>query len=256
MGATTTATRERRLPLRDWEVRAVREGRKTQLRRAVRPQPPRDGRWEPKEHSASPGLWIGYTPDRKLRNDAGEFRCPFGVPGDRFWVVERWKHHLFHNDGIDSPGVMYAADNEVLWRPEANQWSDKRWRPASGMPRWASRFVLENAGVRVERLQDISEEDVIAEGLEVQHGTGTGSGPGFKWDGPGYWDGFSTGQFGRTYHAPTREGLCCCNAGQDMKISPARCAFRHYWEATDGKSHPWLSNPWVWCVSLRVVESD
>jgi hypothetical protein len=91
-------------------------------------------------------------------------RCPYGQPGDRLWVREAWSRD--EEDGA----LFYRAD--VGTGNEADDWqrniyegaSGYRWKPSIFMPRWASRILLEVTAVRVERLQDISEADAIAEG--------------------------------------------------------------------------------------------
>lgn len=148
-------------------VRAIIEGRKTQTRRIVKPQPTFDGKW-----------WVhkGYA-----CNDEDEFRgglpffsdCPYGHVGDRLWVRETWAQ-------VEGPpGVIHVG--HVLYRADAcdnsgKRWSsvrpgdpdgEVRWKPSIHMPRWASRLTLDVTGIRAERLQDISEEDAIAEGVYV-----------------------------------------------------------------------------------------
>ena len=96
--------------------------------------------------------------------------CPYGVPGDRLWVRETLcKHNHFglpcgpiphHNVGSDEMVWSYAADGV-----EAEAVTSKV--PSIFMPRWASRLTLELTGVRVERVQDISVEDIIAEGCST-----------------------------------------------------------------------------------------
>ena len=86
--------------------------------------------------------------------------CPYGQPGDQLWVRERWAPR----DGLtvinqQRTEVFYWADDE------GKHWSDGPWKPSIHMPRWASRITLEVTGVRVERLQDISERDAQAEGV-------------------------------------------------------------------------------------------
>lgn len=122
-------------------IRALLAGTKTQTRLAWRVQPP-------------PGVRIGWTPDSKT---------PYGQVGDRLWVRETWavSHALDHLKPREVPqgaGLVYYAATENL--------GGLLKRPSIFMPRWASRITLEITGVRVERLQAISEADARAEGVE------------------------------------------------------------------------------------------
>lgn len=123
-------------------VRAILEGRKTQTRRVVKPQP---------AHIAGIGTVLNID---TITGKA----CPYGKPGDRLWVRETW-------DGVRLDGggalVSYRADGD---KPVTD---DGRWHPSIHMPRWASRITLEVVSVRVERLQEISEEDAMAEGVAL-----------------------------------------------------------------------------------------
>lgn len=90
-------------------------------------------------------------------------RCPYGMPGDRLWVREAWRTDRVL-DKI-KPSLL-GAGAPIFYEADApHQPSAGRLRPGMFMPRWASRITLEVTGVRVERLQDISEEDAIAEGI-------------------------------------------------------------------------------------------
>lgn len=145
-------------------VRAIRDDSKTQTRRIVKPQPPRVMP-PPQRHEFSIG---GH-----------DYRCPCGQPGDRLIVKEAaWVWCRKEQDGLTRTGrpkfryislgrfVHYQATEE---KPtyRVNSAPDQGWRLKIGryLPRWASRITLEVAGVRVERLQDISEEDAYAEGV-------------------------------------------------------------------------------------------
>lgn len=95
--------------------------------------------------------------------------CPYGQPGDRLWVRETWAH-IDDYTGSD-PGTRALLDR-CFYRadyPKGDVLDDEltRWRPSIHMPRWASRITLEITGVRVERVQEISEADAEAEGVEA-----------------------------------------------------------------------------------------
>jgi hypothetical protein len=91
--------------------------------------------------------------------------------GDRLWVKEAWKSESVYDDLVPSQmggeePLIYSADNAVQrwgWKPDAlSRWG--RYRHARFMPRWASRLTLTVTDVRVQRLQDISRGDAMAEG--------------------------------------------------------------------------------------------
>lgn len=179
--------RERPLLFSDPMVRALLSGQKTQTRRVVKPQP--DG-----IHAGIPfinghGQGGTGTRDRFIR-------CPYGQPGDRLWVREAWGYRGSAIStawpGIQKLTIEYRADNQRAeyerpsnddsglpkqrpCRPDEDYIEDyyngyltrywKQWRPSIHMPRWACRLVLEIVSVRVERLQDITEGDAMAEGI-------------------------------------------------------------------------------------------
>jgi hypothetical protein len=159
-------------------VRALLDGSKTQTRRVVKPQPTNQlfrtiSCWNDEAH-------------------AREWQCPYGQPGDRLWVRETWRQAYPKTNF--SHGVVYRADKERALGMD--EYSDRhRWKPSIFMPRWASRILLGITAVRVERLQDISDEDALAEGC---YPTKTGIYPGAPraayrelWDsinGAGSWD--------------------------------------------------------------------
>lgn len=167
-------------------VRAILEGRKTVTRRALRTQPVLDGEF-----------WVlgaaGWSVHAKsVTPVAGHSlagACPYGQPGDRLWVRENWKYAGWTEEG--EPYIGYQADGaRILQENFPEEWvsrleaewaalsepsnynidgraADRRWRPSIHMPRWASRILLEITAVRVERLQNISTEQIIAEGLST-----------------------------------------------------------------------------------------
>ncbi|MBS7697835.1 MULTISPECIES: hypothetical protein [unclassified Chelatococcus] len=158
-------------------VRALLEGRKTQTRRIIKPQPPEGARY----------AGIHYASDEP---DSHFFNTPIGPfkvrqrinEGDRLYVRESWNWTFIKdlapgetlgrtvdeccaaNGGFACPvgdGIVYAATNAH----EHPEFGKARWKPSIHMPRWASRLTLVATDVRVQRLQDISEEDAIAEGI-------------------------------------------------------------------------------------------
>lgn len=147
-------------------VRALLAGTKTQTRRMVKPQPPTEakdagviGSGDPKSNGI--WVWLDDTDIEWCSPIGDEFRCPYGVPGDRLWVKET--HALAPDHGLY--GVRYFATDAVH--------DLRKRRPSIHMPRWASRLTLTISDVRIQRLKDISEEDAMAEGL--------------KWVVPGMW---------------------------------------------------------------------
>ncbi|TXE41391.1 hypothetical protein FOT61_11395 [Serratia marcescens] len=161
-------------------VRAILHGRKTQTRRVMKPQPVLEDAfvggftkptWIYKD-TAAPQGWLMHN------------MCPFGRVGDRLWVRETfailgnedgcpidWDGNLIKGDEKHAARIYKAScwqepGNYGLWSiPDRDTLYEGAWRPSIHMPRWASRITLEITAVRVERLNDISEEDAKAEGV-------------------------------------------------------------------------------------------
>ena len=146
-------------------VRAILEGRKTQTRRIVKGVEFIGGRGDENDPSA----WGYPYPDREGYADLTDgIPCPYGKPGDRLWVRETWQDWCPIWQGAwCGCGSKEMAQN--THRPAYAATPDERchpakWRPSIHMPRWASRITLEVVSVRVERLQEISNDDAIDEG--------------------------------------------------------------------------------------------
>jgi hypothetical protein len=192
MSATMVNVRERGILFSGEMARAILDGRKTQTRRIV------------KGHALE---WLApnmFTPEyvASLENDM----CPYGKIGDRLYVRETWA-------GLeigDATAYAYRAD-----MPEEGKDAD-RWRPSIHMPRAASRITLEITNVRCERVQDISEADVLAEGITVDRAA--------KWTGIPW-----------------------------SSMPDLYTAFRYCWDHLNADRAPWDSNPWVWVISFRRV---
>lgn len=189
-------------------VRAILEGRKTQTRRIVKPQPPNGceyvingaGSHALCYHAADPRICVAPTP----KSTDHRLPCPYGQPGDRLWVKETFRQVF------DTPAIFeYRADGhtEHPLKP--------KWKPSIFCTRAASRITLEVAAVRVERLQDISPEDALAEGIEH------------------YVPGVSAGQRGEVEADPIAE-------------------YRDLWEFINGDGS-WAETPWVWVVEFRRI---
>lgn len=218
-------------------VRAILAGVKTQTRRIVKPQPsittPNDASWR----DSKCDLW---------RNSAQFARdcCPFGSAGDRLWVRETFYCDDFRYPNGDIEEMRAALDFRAThdcsdWEagcPCSDDEGHSAWRPSIHMPRWASRTTLEITGVRLERLQAITEADAKAEGIqsELLH-------PPHGYD-P---DNFNPpGAFGYVSGiVPFPKGTLHVNAVN---------AFAELWDSINEKSD-WKSDPWVWVVEFRRV---
>jgi hypothetical protein len=128
-------------------VRAILDGQKTMTRRVFKFA----------ETNRPPAC-----PD-KFRPEFVTQPCPYGQPGDRLWVREAWGGPVLTARGGN-------LEEKILYRQGDKDWRDHKgnpvhWHPSIFMPRWASRITLEITAVRVERLEDISEEDAKREGF-------------------------------------------------------------------------------------------
>ena len=162
--------RERPILFSGEMVRAILDGRKSQTRRLV-VGPKRHGggdvQWADRGdvglHSPAPEENAPRVFGALFRNSStGADRliaCPYGQPGDRLWVRETWRNTSDRTGEPSHPPYEYAVDYQGVR-------NIGRWRPSIHMPRAASRITLEVTGARVERVQDISEDDAIAEGID------------------------------------------------------------------------------------------
>lgn len=131
-------------------VRATLEDRKTQTRRVVKLPSWSTRNWDDFETD-------GRTAEVICSNTgcSAVICCPYGKVGDRLWVRETWCYFI-----AGDAHIGYKATDEIC--PDAID----RWHPSIHMPRTASRITLEITDIRVERLQEINEQDAIAEGVE------------------------------------------------------------------------------------------
>lgn len=262
-----TKIKERPILFQGEMVRALLEGRKTQTRRIVKPQPSSEF------HPENKGVAHWYAPT-KVNKRTGEMYpgadvfgvadededriSPYGKPGERLWVRETWQDvhpcQIFEDRfttagraGIPGPPainyeVIYRADGEYPKLHFSDKYPFRRpcigatckkshvhpeenyngWEPSIFMPRWASRISLEITEVRVERLQEISENDSEKEGVPHDN------------------------LVGYYCEEPTHnsDGVHRCNY---------RIGYKMLWERINGKQS-WEQNPWVWVVTFRMVK--
>jgi hypothetical protein len=206
-------------------VRAILAGTKTQTRRAVRGLdivgPDKDGIHDIRRQ----GKWAGAFALGETRAALG--CCPYGVKGDRLWVretfIEVGPGNIGYGITVKEPIARYRAEEPDLTVVGG-------WRPSIFMPRKHSRITLEVTDIRVERLQDISYEDALAEGA--------------------------------------MDAAAFCESGEIAKVTSAtgetaedtarrlRWPQRDYeaiWTRINGPGS-WDANPWVWAITFRRVE--
>lgn len=204
-------------------VRAVLDGRKTQTRRIIKWRELNKGlnlQFSGLRVSEELGGWVIESNSRT----SSEWRCqptpcPFGAVGDRLWVRETFGFEIRTVGGAPHEQLVYRAS-----KPDAVRLYDcngkphpMKWTPSLHMRRKYSRITLEITGVRVERLQDISRADAIAEGGPQSHPSIDAVSQDY-----GFPD-FSRSWFGQTW-----------------------------WSIYGEKS--WKANPWVWVIEFRRVE--
>ena len=222
-------------------VRALLDGRKTQTRRILKPQP---------DHCHRD--IIGKTPPyseedwNRLIPQLGDKEMPLRfAKGDRLWVRETisFEHRWTGTKPRDVPAgvpVWYWADGD----PTEGDWT----KPIVSihMPRWCSRITDTITDVRVQRLQEIGEEDAIAEGCAATVGEN-------------WWQGYrDLGNGGALLHQ-----ICPGDAPPDWMIEPkpagraawrdksARDAFSDLWGSING-ADSWAANPWIVALTFTV----
>lgn len=219
-------------------VRALLAGRKTQTRRAVKPQP--NQRSEPAQRMDGRWQWL------YLREAGPTFSCPYGVVGDRLWARETWMPDPPRDgtwpstvyDGCKPHDISLIPDHFrapvfCLYRATWEHAPLVGWVPAIHMFRWASRMTHELTEVRLQRLQEITEVDAIDEGVLTL---------GAEWLAAAFPD----------YHA--------AHAAWEAKGEQTRPPFgpspvQRYaklWEQINGAGS-WDANPYVWALTFKEV---
>jgi hypothetical protein len=203
-------------------VRAILAGRKTQTRRLLTVP------WQGSKRSLPyEPYWVEEDGRLLFCDEYGEYhdvertmRCPYGKPGDRLWVKETF---AALDLGVKGKAcIAYRATcpgdafDFVRGPSEVERIKVHRWKSPLFMARDFSRLLLEVTEVRVQRLQEISDEDAAAEGVCLETS-----------EDPRYLDAYA--------HGP-------------------RAAFSWLWDHLNADRAPWASNPWVWAVTFCQVE--
>jgi len=213
-------------------VNAILEGRKTQTRRVVKPMAGEQKSWlTPSLINKVPhgyltrGVsiygWQMHHPKAgqfyngvQIEKDSplGWIKCPYGKIGDQLWIRE-----IFRLDGTPT----YKADTDDMYSRELKA-QGLKWKPSIFMPRWASRIDLKITDIRVERLNDISEDDAKAEGV---------------------------------YQVGVETGGLDVN-GNAIEIGSYAASFCELWDSINGKDKhkSWEANPWVWVIEFERIK--
>jgi len=173
-------------------VEAILDGRKTQTRRVIKPQPDEDG------------ISLTLLTKEWMDTDGKEYKCPYGEGRRNLWVREAFVETLAGIDYRANGNDHYEAGRKIPWRPSIH------------MPRWASRINLEITDIRVERVQDISKEDCIAEGME---------------------------------------GLQEVHAGWHQSYAQLWDSINGK-PRIDGQDISWIANPWVWVITFKKIKEE
>lgn len=209
-------------------VQAILEGLKTQTRRIIKwpgKNKPADIRrnpdndpwykdfiWSMRTYN---GAWGDYKHNRFLKF------CQQGKPGDRLWVKETYSVNSLFDDQKPSEidkravgGIAYLADGKRR---------HGKIRQSIFMPRWASRIDLGITNIKVERIQDISEEDALAEGVKSQY-------------------------------TEDEEDSYCHVDNNFLSDFPSE-TFSMFWDSVNKKrGYGWDVNPWVWVITFKLLE--
>jgi hypothetical protein len=191
-------------------VQAILEGKKIQTRRIIK---------SPCEvHQFGNEIYV--TRPRNFPDEYCRFHpydCPYGEVSDTLWVRETWCR-----------GIARNGDNKIIYKAdiETDLQAMHSWKPSIHMPRSVARLFLKVKNIRVERLQDISEEDAMAEGIR-----------GWTKDGSLYK--YCVGEVGDNN-----------NVWQDMPRT-AKEAFEKLWDSYYQFPKTWIANPWVWIIEFE-----
>jgi hypothetical protein len=199
-------------------VRAILAGDKTVTRRIVLPQPPENMWYSVLDGNASVFFNENNEEDCDWWPEDAAIKCPYGKKGDLLWVRETFckpqLHPLAPTPSWIEPGKIYYYRSDY----SGGDVPELKWKPSIHMPRCASRLMLEVTDVRVERVQEITEEDARAEGLKIN-----------------------------------RYGVWHWNDESGVGGKGARQTFEILWDLINKKrGYGWDANPWVWVGAFTI----
>jgi hypothetical protein len=214
-------------------VQAILDGRKTQTRRVVKPQP-EETRAKGKEVIQVSDYCTGapekgqayYWKHNGAWNGSESFKCPYGKVGDLLWVRETWcltqpTHPESYHFGYKAGGIMPYSDWEASEKYDYA--TPDQWKPSIHMPKEAARIWLRITDVRVERLHEITEDDAVKEGVMSLKPT----------------------------ELMKNTQLCCHSDFTEYWTRPLN-RWKSLWQSING-TDSWSANPWVWVIEFEVV---
>ena len=199
-------------------VRAILDGRGTQTRRTrglsfIEHIPFGTGLYK-EPYQKEDGQWYYQVQTKVDDSQENLLKCPYGQIGDVLWVRETWLSDPRGSVDGKSDCFYYKAD-----LPDPSTWNGY-WKPSIFMPKAACRIRLQITNIRVERVQNITEADAIAEGIE-------------------FW-------YSDLFQETRYKDYMCPISDWRTPIS----SYRSLWEKINGKGS-WESSPWVWCISFK-----
>lgn len=222
--------KEKSIVLTTEEVKAVLGRRKKMFRVPIKPQPPKELPWLG---------WINSSTDKKYEGKAcwsddsgispGHYvKCPWQIE-DILWVRETWERLSCCSCDGDWRGICCSEPDEnegcYMYRSTHEITGDARWHSSTCMPRAAARIFLKVTNVRVERLREITVEDVIAEGIDTDNDI-------------------------RNPDPATHEGI------RNWNYQYAQFQFKELWDSINAKrGYGWDKSPWVWVVEFERAEA-
>lgn len=220
--------KERPILFNDQRVRALLSDQQRQTRRIMKSQflgPGQDN------HEGCYGIDVlsnHLQGNRVMGMENLSYHCPYGQPGDRLWVRETWRGPLIDQSEIaeyERAPAQFKNPRYCQYRADTSQFSNAEdedphfgWQAGIHMPRWASRINLLITGIRVEKIQDISDDDVIAEGVQT--------------------DSHFLNNFFTMHH----------------EAVSSKDAYRKQWALQYGGTS-WEVNPWVWVIDFMRVQN-